>query len=57
MKEGDVIISLGEQKINNVDEIHKLLTGDKIGKKLDVTLLRGWTQKFELYVTPGTSPD
>jgi S1-C subfamily serine protease len=57
MKEGDVIIKLAEQKINNVDEIHKLLTADKIGKKLDVTLLRGWTQKFETYVTPGTSPD
>jgi S1-C subfamily serine protease len=57
MKEGDVIILIDEQKINNVDEIHKLLTADKIGKKLDVTLLRGWTQKFETYVTPGTSPD
>ena len=57
MKEGDVVIELAEQKINNVDEIHKLLTADKFGKKLDVTMLRGWTQKFETYVTPGTSPD
>ena len=57
MKEGDVVISLAEQKINNVDEIHKLLTADKIGKKLAITLLRGWTQKFETYVTPGPSPE
>ena len=57
LKEGDVIISLSEQPITTVDDIHKLLTSDRIGKKLGVILLRDWTQKLEAYVTPGQSPD
>ncbi len=57
LKEGDVIISLAEQTITTVDDIHKLLTADKIGKKLSIILLRAWTQKLEAYVTPSRSSD
>ncbi len=57
LKEGDVIISLAEQNITSVDDIHKLLTADRIGQKLGIILLRAWTQKLEAYVTPGPSSD
>jgi S1-C subfamily serine protease len=57
LKEGDVIISLAEQTITTVDDIHKLLMADKIGKKLGIILLRAWTQKLEAYVTPSRSSD
>jgi S1-C subfamily serine protease len=57
LKEGDVIISLAEQTITTVDDIHKLLTADRIGKKLSIILLRAWTQKLEAYVTPSRSSD
>jgi S1-C subfamily serine protease len=57
LKEGDVIISLGEQAIASVDDIHKLLTVDKVGKNLSIILLRGWTQRLEAYVTPSQSSD
>ncbi|MEE9613051.1 MAG: PDZ domain-containing protein, partial [Desulfatiglandales bacterium] len=57
LKEGDVIISLAEQTITTVDDIHRLLTADRIGEKLGVSLLRDWTQKLEAYVTPGLSSD
>ena len=57
LKEGDVIISLAEQAITTVDDIHKLLTSDRIGENLGIILLRDWTQKLEAYVTPGLSPD
>ena len=57
LEEGDVILSLAEQTITTVDDIHKLLTLGRIGKKLGIVLLRGWTQKLEVYATPGQSPD
>ncbi len=57
LKEGDVIISLAEQTITNVDDIHKLLTADRIGEKLGLVLLRAWTQKLETHVTPSRSLD
>ncbi len=57
LKEGDVIISMAEQTINTVDDIHKLLQADRIGKELSIILLRDWTQKVEARVTPGLSSD
>ena len=57
LKEGDVIISLAEETITTVDDIHKLLQADRIGQKLRISLLRDWTQKLEAYVTPGQSQD
>jgi S1-C subfamily serine protease len=57
LKEGDVIISIAEQKITNVDDIHKLLTADRIGVKSHIILLRGWTQKFETQATPEPSSE
>lgn len=57
LKEGDIILGLAEQTIATVDDIHQLLTSDRIGSQLDVNLLRDWTQKVEAYVTPGQSAD
>lgn len=57
LKEGDVIISLADQTITTVDDIHKLLTKERIGKELGIDLLRGWTQKSKAYAIPDRSPD
>jgi len=57
IKEGDVIISLANKDITGVDDIHRLLTADKIEQSLHMVLLRGWTHKLELNVTPGESQD
>jgi S1-C subfamily serine protease len=57
LKEGDIIISLDDQTINTVDDIHKLLTIERIGKKLGIVLLRGWTQRLETYASPDRNPD
>lgn len=57
LKEGDVIISLAEQTITTVDDIHKLLTADRTGKQLRIILLRDWIQKLEAYVTPRQGSD
>jgi S1-C subfamily serine protease len=57
LKEGDVIIRLGGQTINTVDDIHRFLTAERIGEKLRVTLLRDWTEKLEVHITPSQSLD
>jgi S1-C subfamily serine protease len=57
LKEGDVIITLGDQTIAAVDDVHRLLTKETIGSKLAVVLLRDWTQRLEASVAPGRSPD
>jgi len=57
LKEGDVIISLADQTITTVDDIHKLLTKERIGKELGIVLLRGWTQTLKICAIPDSSPD
>ena len=57
LKEGDVIITLGDQEIATVDDVHRLLTKETIGRKLALVLLRDWTQRLEASVVPGRSPD
>jgi len=57
LKEGDVIISLAGQMVSGVDDIHRLLTVDRIGQRSEIVLLRDWTQRLEIFVTPGKSED
>jgi S1-C subfamily serine protease len=40
IRQGDVLLSLGESPIDGVDELHRLLTENRIGTGVDVTLLR-----------------
>jgi S1-C subfamily serine protease len=57
LKEGDVLVRLGGQTVKTVDDIHRFLTAERIGEKLGITLLRDWTEKLEVYITPGRSLD
>ncbi len=57
MKEGDVVIALGERTVRSVDDIHRLLTADAVGRRLDLTVLRGWTHRLEMAVCPGEAPE
>jgi len=57
LKEGDVVITLGEHPTKSIDDIHRLLTADAVGKRLDVAVLRGWTQRREMVVKPGEASD
>jgi S1-C subfamily serine protease len=56
LKEGDIIIELGGELVASIDDIHRRLTGEAIGKPLDVTLLRGWTHRLEKVIVPAGSP-
>jgi len=50
MREGDVIISINGDPVASVNDIHRLLTPDVIGKRLDVNVLREWANLINLTV-------
>src|SRR5437763_8144451 len=54
LREGDVMIEFNGQPIASIDALHKFLTGDQIGKRSEVTVIRG-TEKLKLPITPGES--
>lgn len=57
LKEGDIIVTLNEQIIKSVDDIHRGLTAEQIGKQSKITILRDWIQKLDAFITPVHSPD
>ena len=40
LKEGDVIIALGEQSVKGIDDLHRLLTAERVGVRVPLTVLR-----------------
>jgi S1-C subfamily serine protease len=57
LKAGDILISLGDSPVGSVDDIHRLLNRDSIGRPLKATYLRDWTRRIETSITPARSPD
>ncbi len=55
LREGDVIVGLGETKIETVDDLHRRLSADAVGRKLSLMVLRGGVQKLELEIVPAES--
>jgi S1-C subfamily serine protease len=51
VREGDVLISFGTQRVNGVDDLHRLLTEDAVGRAVKLGLLRN-DEKMELDLTP-----
>jgi S1-C subfamily serine protease len=51
---GDVIVNFDGQPIQGIDDLHKLLTDERIGKQTPVMVIRG-TQKLTLTVVPRES--
>jgi S1-C subfamily serine protease len=54
LREGDVIIGFGDQSVAGIDELHKLLTQEKVGKSFPVTFIRR-TEKIVLDIVPEES--
>ena len=54
MREGDIIIGLDDRPIAGIDDLHKLLTEERIGRKSLLTVIRG-TDKLTIDVTPEES--
>ena len=57
LQTGDIIISLDDNPVTGVDDIHRLLTRDVIGKRMHVVVLRDWTNRSEFYIVPAENPE
>ncbi len=61
LRSGDVIVSLDNQPVATVDQLHKLLSRNIIGKDVALTALRNnaagtGVSRLDLYVRPGVAP-
>jgi S1-C subfamily serine protease len=52
--EGDVVISLHDQPVSGIDDLHRLLSEDRIDRKLELSVLRD-QQRLQLWTTPSDS--
>src|SRR5262249_53539060 len=55
LHEGDVIVSLGGKPIAGVDDLHKLLTGNTIGVRTSISVLRN-SEQVSLEIVPSPAP-
>jgi S1-C subfamily serine protease len=54
LREGDVIVAYGSHPVASIDELHRLLTEEQVGTKIELTLLRNG-DKLTLEVVPEES--
>jgi S1-C subfamily serine protease len=52
--EGDVIVGFADEPVSGVDDLHRLLTGERIGRPTTLTLIRR-AQKLTVDVVPAES--
>ncbi len=54
VREGDIIIAFDDRPIAGIDDLHKLLTEERIGRKSSLLVIRG-TEKLSIEVRPEES--
>jgi S1-C subfamily serine protease len=52
---GDIIVAVDGIPVGDVDELHRLMTEERVGKPLPITVLR-LSQKLDVVVTPREAP-
>ena len=52
---GDIIVAVDGIAVGDIDELHRLMTEERVGKLVPITVLR-LSQKLEIAVTPRESP-
>ena len=52
LRGGDIIVGFGGSAVAGIDELHKLLTQEKVGVSLPIVIIRG-TEKLSLPIVPG----
>ena len=55
LREGDVIVGLAGESVAGVDDLHRLLTGGRVGAELPLEVLRAG-EKLALVVRPAPTP-
>jgi S1-C subfamily serine protease len=48
---GDLLVEFDGYPIRGIDDLHKLLTDERIGRKMPVTVIRG-VQKLSFEIVP-----
>jgi S1-C subfamily serine protease len=51
LQDGDVIVAYGEKPVATVDDLHRILTDEQLGKRVDLTVIRR-TEKLVLPIVP-----
>jgi S1-C subfamily serine protease len=49
LREGDIIVTLGQHTVTSLDDLHRLLTEDRIGTRVPIGVLRG-VERLDLTV-------
>jgi S1-C subfamily serine protease len=52
LKEGDLITSLHGSPVSNIDDVHRVLVRESIGKSLEISILRDWTTRLDISIVP-----
>jgi S1-C subfamily serine protease len=50
--EGDVIVAIGDEPVSGLDDLHRLLTEDRIGVRTTLDVIRRFSEKLTLSVEP-----
>jgi S1-C subfamily serine protease len=51
LKEGDIIIGFAGEKVEGIDELHRLLSEERVDSKQTITVIRR-TEKLDLEIVP-----
>lgn len=54
VREGDVIVAFDGRTITGIDDLHRMLTGERVAVAAALTVIRG-TEKLDLILTPAES--
>lgn len=52
IREGDVIVAIGGEGVRSLDDLHRLLTEERIGVPVGLTVLRRFSERLELEAVP-----
>jgi S1-C subfamily serine protease len=55
LREGDIIVGFGSLRVNGIDDLHRALTEDAVGKTIKMDVLRH-DEKTEVDITPDLAP-
>jgi len=55
VQDGDIIIGFADKTIRDIDELHRLMTDDAVGRETKITVLRRY-ERFDFLIRPEESP-
>jgi len=52
---GDIVVAFDGEPVTSVDDLHRILVDDRVGRRAKITVLRH-TERRELWITPAEAP-